>query len=56
MRGGHSRSLPPSAGDHPGLAYTMAVTCGRAVTVIKLPPDQAQSVASQPKQTLKLLQ
>ena len=27
MGGGHRRSLPPSAGDHPGLAYKMAVTC-----------------------------
>jgi len=26
-RGGHRRSFPPSAGDHPGLAYRMAVTC-----------------------------
>lgn len=29
VRGSHSRSFPPSAGDQPGLAYRMAVTCAR---------------------------
>lgn len=27
VSGGHSRSFPPSSRRHPGLAYTMAVTC-----------------------------
>ena len=27
MGGGHRRSFPPSEGDHPGLAYRIAVTC-----------------------------